>query len=268
MRRVAARVIETEEIYPGTFVTWYDAPPLTQHAQPGQFVMVDPGSGQGTLDPLLPRAFSYYRFRYRSPRDSERQFALLYTVIGRVTEQMALTQPGQRVWMTGPLGRGFDVRRSASNLLLVGGGVGIAPLVALADAESESSSRSRSIVLCFGARSADGVYPAELLPPQVEYQVSTEDGSMGTEGFVTELFAEYLSWADQSFACGPVPMFRAMSPIVRRDGMNRPVQILMETEMACGTGICYGCAVFTKRGVKLCCKDGPRFELLDVYPNG
>jgi dihydroorotate dehydrogenase electron transfer subunit len=261
-------VVETEEIYPGTFVTWYDAPSLSQHAQPGQFVMVDAGAERGALDPLLPRAFSYYRFRYSSGRDSERQFALLYSVIGRVTEQMASMRPGERVWMTGPLGKGFDVRRSASNLLLVGGGVGIAPLVALADAESENPSRSRSIVLCFGARSADGVYPAELLPPQVEYQVSTEDGSMGAQGFVTDLFAEYLSWADQSFACGPVPMFRAMSPIVRRDGMNRPVQILMETEMACGTGICYGCAVFTKRGVKLCCKDGPRFELLDVYPNG
>ena len=260
-------MVETEEIYPGTFVTWYDAPSLSQHAQPGQFVMVDAGAERGALDPLLPRAFSYYRFRYGSGRDSERQFALLYTVIGRVTEQMASMRPDDRVWMTGPLGKGFDVRRSASNLLLVGGGVGIAPLVALADAESENPSRSRSIVLCFGARSADGVYPAELLPPQVEYQVSTEDGSMGAQGFVTDLFAEYLSWADQSFACGPVPMFRAMSPIVRRDGMNRPVQILMETEMACGTGICYGCAVFTKRGVKLCCKDGPRFELLDVYPN-
>lgn len=268
MRRAAARVIETEEIYPGTFVTWYDAPSLSQHALPGQFVMVDTGAATGTYDPLLPRAFSYYRFRNASSRDSERQFALLYTVIGRVTEQMASMQPGERVWMTGPLGRGFDVRRSASNLLLIGGGVGIAPLVALADAESGSASRSRSIVLCFGARSGDGVYPAELLPPQVEYQVSTEDGSMGAQGFVTDLFAEYLSWADQSFACGPVPMFRAMSPIVRRDGMNRPVQILMETEMACGTGICYGCAVFTKRGVKLCCKEGPRFELLDVYPNG
>ncbi len=272
MRRAAARVIETEEIYPGTFVTWYEAPTLSQHAQPGQFVMVDAGAERGAFDPLLPRAFSYYRFRHASGRDSSRdegrQFALLYSVIGRVTEQMASMQPGERVWMTGPLGRGFDVRRTASNLLLVGGGVGIAPLVALADAESERASRPRSIVLCFGARSADGVYPAELLPPQVEYQVATEDGSMGRQGFVTDLFAENLSWADQSFACGPVPMFRAMSPIVRRDGMNRPVQILMETEMACGTGICYGCAVFTKRGVKLCCKDGPRFELLDVYPNG
>lgn len=265
-------MIETEEIYPGTFVTWYEAPTLSQHAQPGQFVMVDAGAERGAFDPLLPRAFSYYRFRSSSAReasrDGGRQFALLYSVIGRVTEQMASMQPGDRVWMTGPLGRGFDVRRTASNLLLIGGGVGIAPLVALADAESERASRPRSIVLCFGARSADGVYPAELLPPQVEYQVATEDGSMGTEGFVTELFAENLAWADQTLACGPVPMFRAMSPIVRRDGMNRPVQILMETEMACGTGICYGCAVFTKRGVKLCCKDGPRFELLDVYPNG
>ncbi len=268
MRRAIARVIETEEIYPGTFASWYEAPSLSQHAQPGQFVMVDAGSEHGAFDPLLPRAFSYYRFRRVASGDSERQFALLYSVIGRVTEQMASMQPGERVWMTGPLGRGFDVRRTASNLLLLGGGVGIAPLVALAEAELERDSRNRSIVLCFGARSADGVYPAELLPLQVEYQVATEDGSMGAEGFVTDLFARNLAWADQTFACGPVPMFRSMSPIVRRDGMNRPVQILMETDMACGTGICYGCAVFTRKGVKLCCKDGPRFDLLDVYPNG
>ncbi len=269
MRRAAATVVETAEIYPGTFVTWYDAPALSQHARPGQFVMVDPGYELGSVDPLLPRAFSYYRFRSVGGREGERQFALLYTVIGRVTEAMAAQQPGERVWMTGPLGRGFEVRRTAANLLLIGGGVGIAPLVALADSELErSGGRRRSIVLCFGARTAEGVYPADLLPPEVEYEVATEDGSLGHEGFVTDLFAQHLSWADQSFACGPVPMFRAMSPIVRADGMRRPVQILMETEMACGTGICYGCAVFTKRGVKLCCTDGPRFELLDVYPHG
>lgn len=272
MRRAIARVIETDEIYDGTFVTWYEATGLAQHAQPGQFVMVDSGSGQDAFDPLLPRAFSYYRFRRPSPRDDERQFALLYSVVGRVTEQMASMRPGDQVWMTGPLGKGFNLRRSARNLLLIGGGVGIAPLVALAEAESEkamaTSGSTRSLTLCFGARSADSVYPAELLPPQVEYLVATEDGSLGHKGFVTDLFAQHLSWADQTLACGPVPMFRAMSPIVRRDGMNRPVQILMETEMACGTGICYGCAVFTKRGVKLCCQDGPRFELLDVFPNG
>ena len=270
MRRAAARVVATEEIYPGTFVTWYDCPPLAQ-AQPGQFVMVDPSTARGADDPLLPRAFSYYRVRappLGSSSSGQRQFALLYTVVGRVTETMAAQAAGELVWMTGPLGRGFELRRTASNLLLVGGGVGIAPLAALADAVAAEQARPRSIVLCFGARSADGVYPAELLPPQVEYVVATEDGSLGRRGLVTDLFAEYLSWADQTLACGPVPMVRAMSPIVRRDGMRRPVQILMETEMACGTGLCYGCAVFTKRGVKLCCTDGPRFDLLEVYPHG
>lgn len=175
---------------------------------------------------------------------------------------MAQQRPGDAVGMTGPLGRGFQVRPGASNLLLVGGGVGMAPLVALADQEIE---RGQSIVICCGARTAKTVFPAGLLPPEVEYAVSTEDGSLGQRGLVTDLFAKYLPWADQTLACGPVPMFRSMAAVARRDGMRHSVQILMETEMACGTGICYGCAVFTKKGVKLCCKDGPRFELLDVF---
>ena len=262
MQRDAALVLETTEITPGVFVTWYDAPSLAAGATPGQFVMVDPGWETGSFDPLLPRAFSYYRFRRADGVEGERQFALLYAVVGRVTEAMARQQPGDQLWMTGPLGRGFEVNRNARSLLLVGGGVGVAPLVALADQEVE---RGRSIVLCFGARAAAGVFPAGLLPPQVEYYVSTEDGSLGQKGLVTELFAQHLAWADQSFACGPVPMFRSMGSVVRADGMRRPVQILMETEMACGTGICYGCAVFTRRGVKLCCRDGPRFDLLDIY---
>ena len=104
-----------------------------------------------------------------------------------------------------------------------------------------------------------------MLPSEVEYAVATEDGSMGQPGLVTELFAEYLSWADQSLACGPTPMFRSMAEVVRRDNMRHQVQVLMETEMACGVGICSGCAVFTRKGIRLCCKDGPRFELLDVF---
>lgn len=259
MQREAVLVLDTTEITPGVFVTWYDAPPLAAGAAPGQFAMVDPFWQSGALDPLLPRAFSYYRFR---EVDGERQFALLYAVVGRATEAMARQQPGDPIWMTGPLGRGFEVNRSACCLLLVGGGVGIAPLVALAEQQVE---RGRSVVLCFGARRAEGVFPANLLPPQVEYYVSTEDGSLGHRGLVTDLFAEHLGWADQSFACGPVPMFRSMAAVVRADGLRRPVQILMETEMACGTGICYGCAVFTRQGPKLCCRDGPKFDLQNVY---
>lgn len=264
MRRALAAVLETEEITPGVFVTWYSAPELAEHAKPGQFVMVAPDAAGDALDPLLPRAFSYHRFRRR---EGELQFALLYRIAGRVTEQMAAQQPGDAAWMTGPLGKGFEVGRRARNLLLVAGGVGIAPLVALAEAElAGPAAAQRSIVLCHGSPGAGGAFPAALLPPQIDYLVATEDGSRGRRGLVTELFAEQLGWADQTFACGPNPMFRSMARIVRADGFHRNVQVLLETEMACGIGICYGCAVFAKRGVKLCCSDGPRFDLLDAFP--
>ena len=251
-----ARVIDTDEIYPGTFVTWYEGNEFCQSAHPGQFVMVQPRDG---LDPFLPRAFSFYRFRGEG---KSREFALLYTVVGETTTLMAGQQRNDQLLMTGPLGNGFQVRPGTGNLLLAGGGVGMAPLVALADQEL---ARGQTIVMCCGARTAQQVFPAALLPPEVEYAVATEDGSLGREGLVTDLVTPYLPWADQTLACGPVPMFRAIADIVRREGMRRSVQILMETEMACGTGICYGCAVFTRKGVRLCCKDGPRFELLEVF---
>lgn len=251
-----ARVLSTEQIYPGTFVTWYEGNDFCRAAYPGQFVMVQPREG---MDPFLPRAFSFYRFRGEGER---REFALLYTVVGEATALMAAQERDDQMLMTGPLGQGFDVRPGAGNLLLTGGGVGMAPLVALAEQEL---ARGQTIVVCCGASTAERVYPAALLPPEVEYAVATDDGSLGKKGFVTDVFAEYLPWANQSMACGPVPMFRSMAGVVRREGMRRSVQILMETEMACGTGICYGCAVFTRKGVRLCCKDGPRFELLDVF---
>lgn len=256
IHQTEARVLETEEITPKTFVTWYRGAEVCRVAQPGQFVMVQP---RGGLDPFVPRAFSFYRFRDRS---GERQFSLLYSVVGTATALMAKQEPGDTALITGPLGRGFQVHSRARQLLLIGGGVGIAPLVALADREL---ARGCSIVLGFGARNISDVYPASFLPPEVEYTVATEDGSLGHHGLVTDLFSQYLPWADQTLACGPTPMFRKMAEIERREGKRSSVQILMETEMACGTGICYGCAVFTRKGVKLCCRDGPRFELLEVF---
>ena len=81
---------------------------------------------------------------------------------------------------------------------------------------------------------------------------------------VTELLGERLPWADQVFACGPNPMFAAMAKVVRSARSRKPVQALLEERMGCGTGVCYGCAVFTRKGVKLVCRDGPRFELREV----
>jgi dihydroorotate dehydrogenase electron transfer subunit len=215
--------------------------------------------------PMFPRPMSYHRLR---KGENGLEFSVLFDAIGRGTEWLACRRTGDPIFAYGPLGRGYSVRRAAQNLLLVAGGIGVAPLVWLAE---EAVAAGKSVTLLIGAATADGVFPAHLLPPEVEVIVTTEDGSLGRRGLVTEPFAEHLSWADQVFACGPNAMFRALADVVRAcegAGVRRgrkPVQVLLEEVMPCGTGICYGCAVMTRRGVKLVCKDGPRFELREVF---
>jgi dihydroorotate dehydrogenase electron transfer subunit len=167
------------------------------------------------------------------------------------------------------LGRGYSLRGLGQNLLLVGGGIGIAPLLWLAD---EAVAKGKSVVLIDGARDANNVFPAGLVPSEVEVVVTTQDGSVGRQGLVTDVFLEYYAWADQVFTCGPNPMFAAIADLLRRhEGSQRarrrkPVQALLESPMGCGTGICYGCAVFDRRGEpRLVCKEGPRFELRDIW---
>jgi dihydroorotate dehydrogenase electron transfer subunit len=208
---------------------------------------------------------SYHRLR--PAQGGGHDFAILYEVIGRGTRWLSRRQAGDRILVWGPLGRGYAVRRGAGNLLLVAGGIGVAPLVWLAD---EQVARGCQVTLIQGARSADGLFPAHLLAPEVEVVAVTEDGSLGQRGLVTDLVPGYLSWADQVFACGPNAMFCALAEVVRRiegEGARRrrkPVQVLLEEVMPCGTGICYGCGIRMRKGVKLVCKDGPRFELREV----
>jgi len=140
--------------------------------------------------------------------------------------------------------------------------LGIAALIALAD---EATVAGQSVTLLQGARSASKLYPPELLPQDVEALSATDDGSTGHRGVVTDLLPEYLPWADQVFTCGPTPMFAGMAKVMREARSRKPVQALLEERMGCGTGICYGCAVFTRRGVRLVCRDGPRFELRQVF---
>jgi dihydroorotate dehydrogenase electron transfer subunit len=220
-------------------------------------------------DPLLPRAMSYHRVR---DAEGGRQFSILYDVVGRGTAWLARRQPGDLVYGWGPLGRGYSLRNAGQNLLLVGGGIGIAPLLWLAD---EAVAKGLSVVLLDGARDASGVFPAELVPSEVEVAVTTQDGSLGRQGLVTDVFLDYFEWADTVYICGPNPMFAALAEIIRghegpttRGRLRRakPVQALLESQMGCGTGICYGCAVFDRRGnPRLVCKEGPRFELRDIW---
>ncbi len=271
MNTTFARVTENRQLYGETWVTWFDAPEAVRGAEPGQFVMlrcVEPAAqdegrpAQATAlpnDPLLPRPMSIHRLR---EGQTGPEWSILYDVVGRGTAWLASRQPGDQVLSWGPLGHGYAVSRTSRQLLLVAGGIGVAPLVWLAD---EAVAQGKSVTLVLGGRTAGQIYPTSLLPPEVEVVVTTEDGSLGRRGLATVAFLEHLEWCDEAFACGPNAMFQAMADAMRKSRVQRPVQALLEEDMGCGTGICYGCAVKTRRGIRLVCKDGPKFELGEVF---
>jgi dihydroorotate dehydrogenase electron transfer subunit len=248
-------VLSTERVYENAYVTWFHSPALAANTEPGQFVMVHCSSER--TDPMFARAFSYHRV------DGDR-FALLYATVGRGTEWLSRREKGDMVRIYGPLGNGFRLPdEPGGNLLLVAGGVGVAPMV---DTAERAIARGHHVVAMMGARTAAGLLPAEAWPREVEYVVVTEDGSAGPKGFVTQHLGKYQEWASRLYACGPNAMFQSLADALRHNGRRQFPEILMEENMPCGWGMCYGCAVFTKhQGVKLCCKDGPRFGLFEVY---
>lgn len=246
-------VLSNEPAYEGGMVMWLHSPALTRATEPGQFVMVHCSVDRS--DPMFARAFSYHRI------DRDR-FALLYNVVGKGTAWLAQRRAGDTVRAYGPLGQGFRLPEGPGNLLLVGGGVGIAPMVDMAE---RAVVAGHHVVAMMGARSERQLLPPAAWPKEVEYAVVTEDGSAGAKGFVTDNLGKYQEWASRIYACGPNPMFASLAERLRTNGRRQRPEILMEENMPCGWGMCYGCAVFTKHGVKLCCKDGPRFNLFDVY---
>jgi dihydroorotate dehydrogenase electron transfer subunit len=273
-----AEVVENERVYADTWITWFRSPEIGNGAYPGQFMMlrcsddatnVDaPATTHNlqpstSLDPLLPRPMSFHRVRNGAHGP---EWAILYDVVGRGTAWLSRCRPGDRVYGWGPLGRGYEIGHTSRNLLLVAGGIGVAPLVWLAD---EAAAKGLSVTMIVGARDVEHVFPSHLLPQEVEVVVTTDDGSAGREGLVTEPFGELLEWCDQAFACGPNAMMQAMAAVARASKTRRGVQVLLEERMGCGTGICYGCAVQVRvrggRAMKLVCKDGPRFEARDVW---
>jgi len=116
--------------------------------------------------------------------------------------------------------------------------------------------------MLLGAPTASQLYPHYLLPPEVKPITATEDETAGKKGMITDLLPDFTSWADQIFACGPSSMYQTMA--TQKLQKTKPVQISLEVRMGCGLGICYGCTVKTKSGLKQVCKDGPIFDLDDI----
>ena len=251
MKQSLAPIIANTEVMPGVYLTWLESPQIASSAQPGQFAMVYCGE-----ETLLRRPLSIHQVD-----KTKAKLALLFSVVGKGTHWLSRRKSGDKLDLLGPLGSGFFVLPTSHNLLLAAGGIGIAPLAFLAQ---EAVKQRHTVKLLIGAPTASQLYPRHLLPPEIELITATEDGSCGEKGLLTDILPDFTGWADQVFACGPMPMYKAMADKYRQLLKNKSAQISLEMRMGCGLGVCYGCTVKTKNGLKQVCKDGPVFDLQDI----
>jgi NAD(P)H-flavin reductase len=214
--------------------------------RPGQFYMLaatERWGGGADERPYLPRAFSYARAR---PGERGVRLEFLLEDIGPGTERLAALEAGEGLALVGPLGIGFRPAEPDTRPLLVGGGIGTAPLLCL----SEELEAPRVLL---GFRSADHAEAARLFP---DPGLATDDGSAGRRALVTELLGEELESGPATvFACGPPPMLEAVRAMCAEREV--PAQLALESGMACGFGACFGCVVPTREGYVRLCLDGP-----------
>ena len=224
--------------------------------RPGQFYMLAAAAGWGgggDERPYLPRAFSYARARVE-PDGVALDFLL--EAVGPGTERLSELRPDDDLALLGPLGVGFRPPAEGTRPLLVGGGIGAAPL--LCWQEELASPASPSLLL--GFRGAAHAQAAALFAGQP--QVVTDDGSVGRQALVTELLAAELDSDPRAtvYACGPPQMLEAVRALCSERGVA--AQLAMESGMACGFGACFGCVVPTTDGYVRLCVDGP---VIDAY---
>ena len=244
--RRLAEITEIREL--GVYRVIAVADPGAPAPAPGQFAMLAAAEGWGggrDERPFLARAFSVARHE-----DGTSQFLL--EDVGPGTRRLCELGPGERLWVAGPFGRPFSAPAEGRRAVLVGGGVGIAPLAILQD-ELERANVPATVLL--GFRDSARVPGAELLR---DAALATDDGSAGHRGLVTALLEAELQRDPSAsvYACGPAGMLEGVRALC--EGAGVPAQLALESGMACGYGACYGCVVPTRDGGYLrVCVDGP-----------
>jgi dihydroorotate dehydrogenase electron transfer subunit len=223
-----------------------------ENAHPGQFVSLRPVTAE--TDPFLRRPFSIFDF-------NDGVFDLIFQVVGKGTSILADYKHNE-IDIIAPLGSGFTIVKN-KKVLLVGGGAGNAPLYYLSRVLRESGC---TVTQIYGSRTRTVIYCRDKFCSSCnEVIFTTDDGSEGEKGFVTDTVKRLLSETqyDMIYVCGPKPMMKGLAPIIKEH--NIPSEFSLENYFGCGTGICYGCTIETREGNRRVCKDGPvfPFELLD-----
>jgi dihydroorotate dehydrogenase electron transfer subunit len=263
---VDAAIISNARLSEDYSVLSLDAPEIAALAQPGQFVMVKPARG---MDPLLRRPFSIFEI-LRDTLGSPVGISLLNKRIGTGTSLLYEAEAGARLSCLGPLGKPFLPVDPPAQAWMVAGGVGLAPFATLAEALRARGTQS---TLFYGGRSMRDLHRIELFEGLgVRVVLTTEDGSLGIKGRVTEPLAEALAAAGpqartQLYVCGPTPMMRAVARIAEQNA--KACAVSLEQVMGCGLGGCYSCVVLTKAPGETphfvrSCLDGPVFDARSV----
>ena len=186
----------------------------------------------------------------------ENSITIIYKVVGTGTEKLSKMSVGEKLDILTGLGNGYNVILSGTKPLLIGGGVGTPPMYRLCK-ELLHDGKNPIVVLGFNSKE-DVFYEEEFKKLGAEIYVSTVDGSYGTKGFVTDIIRNLNDYT-YYYACGPVPMLKAVYEEVKTDG-----EFSFEEKMGCGFGACMGCSIQTKNGTKRVCKEGPVFRKEEI----
>lgn len=253
--QIKVRIISNKRFKDNYWHLEFESGVIARCASPGQFVNIKVSDG---LEPLLRRPISIYG-------TSGARIKLFYEAIGKGTQILSSRKPGELLDIIGPLGNSFSLN---SRTIIVAGGMGVAPLVFLAEKLMEVRTQNlapRTLVLIGAKTKAQVLCAKEFKEFGCEIKIATDDGSAGFKGKVTELLKQILfknsrtqELKNSIYACGPRPMLKATAEIARENKINS--QLSLEEHMACGIGACLGCVVSTKSGYKRVCKDGPVFS--------
>lgn len=253
------RVIQNDKLADGIYFLKLDAPKSAVQIRPGQFVHMRVGDEQSTL---LRRPFSIF-----DTDKSAGTITIIYAHLGMGTGLMAEWKPGHTSRMISPLGRGWGEKDGrlveANRVLLVGGGLGGAPLYMLA---KEYCAGGVEVDVVLGATTADQL----VLKPYFGelgfnlFEVSTDDGSAGFHGYCTDVAEKLMSENKYDYVatCGLKPVMQKTSDCAAKQGVR--CQVSSEGYMACGVGACKTCVIDTRQGRLRSCADGPIFEGVDV----
>lgn len=245
-----AKIIRKKEISSGIFDMWIYTEQIPKFANPGQFVMLYCKDGSR----LLPRPISICELN-----KEKSSLRLVFRVVGNGTKEFSHMEEGMQIDVMGPLGNGFP--RKDKSAFLIGGGIGIPPMLELA----KQLAGQKQIILGY----RDEIFLKEDFEKYGSVYVATEDGSSGTKGNVLDAVRENALTADVIYACGPLPMLRALKTYAKENDME--CYVSLEERMACGIGACLGCVCKSKEPDahtnvknKRICKEGPVFAAGEV----